>query len=283
MASTTKAPALKGPGLKGDVVHLDPVWEAMRDEASAIVANDPAMSGFIYSAILNQKTLEEAVIHRICERLHQPEFSADTIRTTFREMMEDWPEWSEIMRVDIAAVYDRDPACTRFVEPILYFKGFHAIQTHRLAHWAWKQGRKDFALYLQSRSSQIFQTDINPQARFGKGLFMDHATGIVVGATAVVGDDVSILQGVTLGGTGKETDDRHPKVGNGVLIGAGATILGNIGVGDCSRVAAGSMVLKGVPEKVTVAGVPARVVGVAGCAQPSRTMNQILAETKEQS
>jgi serine O-acetyltransferase len=263
-----------------DVVHLDPVWGALRDEAQAIIENDPAMSGFVYGNVLNQKTLEDAVVQRICERLHQPEFSADMIRGVFEDMRADCPQWSEIVRVDIAAVYDRDPACTRFIEPILYFKGFHAIQTHRLAHWAWNQGRKDFALYLQSRSSQVFQTDINPQAKFGRGIFMDHATGIVVGATAVIGDDVSILQDVTLGGTGKEGGDRHPKVHDGVLIGAGAKVLGNIVVGACSRVAAGALVVKPVPPKSTVAGVPARVVGVAGCSQPSRTMDQILADDK---
>ena len=262
------------------VVQLDPVWVKLREEAQAIIDNDPAMGSFVFGNVLNQKTLEDAIVHRICERLHTPEFPAGMIRDVFNEMRADWQEWSEIVRVDVAAVYDRDPACTRFIEPILYFKGFHAIQTHRLANWAWKKGRKDFALYLQSRSSQVFQTDINPTSELGRGIFMDHATGIVIGATAVIGDDVSILQGVTLGGTGKEEGDRHPKVKNGVLIGAGAIVLGNIEVGQCSRVAAGALVVKPVPPKTTVAGVPARVVGVAGCSQPSRTMDQILADDK---
>ena len=142
----------------------------------------------------------------------------------------------------------------------------------------WRRGRRDFALYLQSRASQIFQTDINPQAQIGRGLFMDHATGVVIGATAKVGDDCSILHGVTLGGTGKESGDRHPKIGNGVLLGAGATVLGNIAIGDCARVAAGSLVLKPVQARTTVAGVPAKVVGMADCMQPSRTMNQLYAE-----
>ena len=158
---------------------------------------------------------------------------------------------------------------------IAYFKGFHAIQAHRLAHWLWEQGRRDYALYLQSRSSEVFQTDIHPGARMGKGIFLDHATGLVVGGTAVIEDDVSILHGVTLGGTGKDAGDRHPKVRHGVLIGAGAKILGNLEIGCCSRIAAGSVVLQAVPEATTVAGVPARVVGKAGCREPARLMDQI--------
>ena len=164
------------------------------------------------------------------------------------------------------------------MEPLLYFKGFHALQAHRLAHALLRDGRRDFALYLQSRASAVFGVDINPAARIGKGVFLDHATGLVIGETTVIEDDVSILQGVTLGGTGKETGDRHPKIRRGVLIGAGAKILGNIEVGHCARVAAGSVVLAPVPHNKTVAGVPARVVGEAGCAEPARDMNQILAE-----
>jgi serine O-acetyltransferase len=179
-----------------------------------------------------------------------------------------------VMRADLAAVYDRDPACTRYLEPLLYFKGFHALVTHRFAHTLWKRGRKDFALYLQSQSSRLFGVDIHPAARFGKGIMIDHATGFVVGETAVVGDNCSFLHGVTLGGSGKETGDRHPKIGDNVLVGAGAKVLGNIEVGHCSRIAAGSVVLANVPPKVTVAGVPARIVGPAGCPEPSRTMDQ---------
>jgi serine O-acetyltransferase len=179
-------------------------------------------------------------------------------------------------RADLVAVFDRDPATARFIDPLLYFKGFHAIQAHRLAHWLWHQGRKDLAYYIQSRSSAAFQTDINPAATIGRGIFLDHATGLVVGETAVIEDDVSILHGVTLGGTGKENEDRHPKVRHGVMIGAGAKILGNIEIGHCARIAAGSVVVKSVPNNVTVAGVPAKVVGAAGCSEPSRTMDQML-------
>jgi serine O-acetyltransferase len=164
---------------------------------------------------------------------------------------------------------------------VLYFKGFHAIQTHRLAHWLWNEGRHDFALYLQSRSSEVFQTDINPAARIGRGIFLDHATGLVVGMTAVIEDNVSMLQDVTLGGTGKVRGDRHPKIRQGVLIGAGAKVLGNIEVGQCARIAAGSVVLEPVPRNTTVAGVPARVVGTAGCAEPARSMDQLLREIGE--
>ena len=137
------------------------------------------------------------------------------------------------------------------------------------------QGRKDFAFYLQSRSSEVFQTDIHPAAPIGRGIFLDHATGLVVGETAVIEDDVSILHGVTLGGTGKDHGDRHPKIRHGVMLGAGAKIIGNIEIGHCARVAAGSVVLKSVPNNTTVAGVPAKVIGEAGCPEPSRSMDQI--------
>lgn len=267
---------------KNDYLHadtvkaMDPIWHSLRHEARLASESDPVLAAFLYSTVLNHRTLEECVIHRICERLDHPDLQAILLRQTFDAMLEDWPEWGTVLRVDIQAVYDRDPACTRFLEPVLYFKGFHAIQTHRLAHWLLKRERRDFAMYLQSRASSVFQTDINPAARIGRGVFLDHATGFVVGETAVIGDNVSILHGVTLGGTGKEGADRHPKIGNGVLIGAGAKILGNIEIGHCSRVAAGSVVLKPVPPKTTVAGVPAKVVGEAGCSEPSRLMDQML-------
>ncbi len=263
---------------EGLLESVDPIWRKLRIEAAASASADPVLAAFMYSTILNADTLEECVIYRICERLDHPDIQAVLLRQTFDEMLQDWPEWSEILRVDIQAVFDRDPAVTRYIEPVLHFKGFHAIQTHRLAHWLWNKGRKDFALYLQSRSSSVFQTDIAPAAPIGRGFFLDHATGLVVGATATIGNNVSILQGVTLGGTGKEGGDRHPKIADGVLIGAGAKVLGNIKVGCCSRVAAGSVVLKEVPEHTTVAGVPARVVGAAGCDEPSRSMNHLLGD-----
>lgn len=257
---------------------VDPIWDAIRDDAEAAIRRDRAVGALMLTTVLNQATLEDAVLHRISERLDHADMRADLIRQAYRRMMEDDSSWSSALRVDLQAFFDRDPACTRYIEPLLYFKGFHAIQTHRLAHWLYKQGRRDFALYLQSRSSAVFQTDINPAARIGKGIFLDHATGLVVGETAAIGDNVSILHSVTLGGTGKEGAERHPKIGDGVLIGAGAKILGNIKVGNCSKVAAGSVVLQEVPPKKTVAGVPARIVGDSGCNEPSRAMDQLLGD-----
>lgn len=260
----------------GTVQPIDPIWSSIRKEAEEAVARDPLLAAFLYSTIINHDRLEDAVIHRLSERLDHPDMSADLIRQTYKTMIAAEPEWNGIVRVDIQAYYDRDPACDRFMMPVLYFKGFHAVQTHRLAHWLWHNGRRDFALYLQSRSSAVFQTDIHPGSRIGKGIFIDHATGLVVGETAVVEDNVSMLHGVTLGGTGKAGGDRHPKIRHGVLIGAGAKILGNIEIGHCTKVAAGSVVLKSVPHNKTVAGVPARIVGETGCDEPSRAMDQLL-------
>ena len=256
----------------------DPMFARILVEAEEIVRAEPDIAGFIYANILNHETLASAVIHRLSARLDHHDMPGDLIRQTYDEALAREPTLLEAIRADLIAVVDRDPACMRMIEPVLYFKGFQAIQTYRLAHWLWNAGRRDFALYLQSRSSETFQTDIHPAALIGKGIFLDHATGLVVGSTAVIEDDVSMLHSVTLGGTGKERGDRHPKIRRGVLIGAGAKIIGNIEVGHCARIAAGSVVLAPVPHNKTVAGVPARVVGEAGCAEPARSMDQILAE-----
>lgn len=255
----------------------DPMFARLRAEAEKIAHHEPEIGGFIYTTVLSQDTLEAVVVQRLAGRLAHEQVAGDLIRQAYLDVLAHDPSIGAAIRADIIAVIDRDPACTRIIEPVLYFKGFHAIETHRLAHALWIAGRRDFALYLQSRSSEVFQTDIHPAARIGCGVFLDHATGLVVGSTAMIEDDVSMLQDVTLGGTGKETGDRHPKIRRGVLIGAGAKILGNIEVGQCARVAAGSVVLQAVPSHKTVAGVPARIVGEAGCAEPARSMDQILA------
>src|SRR5438309_10975650 len=260
----------------GAIEKIDPVWARIRNEAEEVARREPELATFIYSTILHHDTLEAAVVHRVAERLDSPEVSAELVRQAYADALDSERSIGTMFRADIVATSDRDPATNRFMEPVLYFKGFHAIQTHRLAHWLWHKGRKDFAYYLQSRASSVFQCDIHPAARIGRGIFLDHATGLVVGETAAIEDDVSMLHDVTLGGTGKENEDRHPKIRRGVMIGAGAKILGNIEVGHCSRVAAGSVVLKPVPPNTTVAGVPAKEVGTAGCAEPSRAMDQML-------
>ena len=258
---------------------VDPVWGRIRDEAEDIVRREPEVATFIFSSVLHHDALETAVVHRIAERLDHQDISAELIRQAYADALEDQPQIGDAFRVDIVATFDRDPATDRFIEPVLYYKGFHAIQTHRLAHWLWNKGRKDFAYYLQSRASAVFQCDIHPAARVGRGIFLDHATGLVVGETAVIGNDVSILHDVTLGGTGKDHGDRHPKIADGVLIGAGAKIIGNIEIWHCARIAAGSVVINAVPHNVTVAGVPAKVVGDAPCQEPSRTMDHMFPHT----
>ena len=256
----------------------DPMFARVRVEAQEAIKRDPALGAFLMTAILNHDTLEHAVAHRVAERLSHPDLPGPLIRQEYDDLIARDASIGVAFRADLIAVADRDPACLRMIEPLLYFKGFHALQAHRLAHAMLAAGRRDFALLLQSRASAAFGVDINPAAEIGKGVFLDHATALVVGETCVIEDNVSILQGVTLGGTGKQTGDRHPKIRHGVLIGAGAKILGNIEVGYCARVAAGSVVLSPVPHNKTVAGVPARIVGEAGCAEPARDMNQILAE-----
>ena len=254
---------------------VDPVWARVRREAEDVVRREPELASFIYSTVLHHDTLETALVHRLAERLDHPALSGELIRQAYADALEDNPELGDIFRADLMATADRDPATHRLIEPVLYYKGFHAIETHRLAHWLWSKNRRDFALYLQSRASAVFQCDSHPAAKIGRGIFLDHATGLVVGETAVIEDDVSMLHDVTLGGTGKEWEDRHPKIRYGVLIGAGAKILGNIEVGHCARIAAGSVVINPVPNNVTVAGVPAKVIGVAGCPEPARSMDQM--------
>jgi serine O-acetyltransferase len=254
----------------------DTLWVRLQGEAEAAYRAAPQLAPLFLDSILNQTSFEAAVIHRVATRLKNDVITLPVIVQAFHRALAAEPEISIAIRADITAVYERDPACERFIEPFLYFKGFHAIQAHRLTHWLWSRGERDFSLYLQSRSSEVFQTDIHPAARFGQGIFLDHATGLVVGETAVLGDNVSMLQDVTLGGTGKDAGDRHPKIGNGVLIGAGAKVLGNLVVGEYARIAAGSVVLHPVPAHATVAGVPARVIRIETPDQPAQIMDQIL-------
>lgn len=258
------------------VAKHDPIWSQIREEAEAVLRDEPALGSFVYATVLSHDRLEAALIHRLAQRLDHADADAGHIARTFAGVLRNKTGLGQIFRADLGAVFDRDPACERYLEPLLYFKGFHALATYRFAHELWNEGRRDFALYLQSQSSKLFSVDIHPAANFGKGIMLDHATGIVIGETAVVGDNCSFLHGVTLGGSGKQAGDRHPKIGMNVLIGAGAKLLGNIKVGDCSLVAAGSVVLEDVPCNKTVAGVPAKVIGPAQCPEPAMAMDQAI-------
>ena len=255
---------------------VDPVWHRMRQEAERAAANEPMLGGLIHAGILQHESFEDALGYRIALKLASTEMSEQNIRDIAQTAYRADSMLAEAGRADLVAILDRDPACHRLMQPLLFFKGFQAVQGYRLGHWLWANGQKDLSYFIQMRISETFGVDIHPAARIGRGIMIDHAHSIVVGETAVVGDNVSMLHSVTLGGTGKEDDDRHPKIGDGVLIGAGAHVLGNIEIGHCSRIAAGSVVLQDVPPMKTVAGVPAKIVGEAGCAQPSLTMDQLL-------
>lgn len=256
-----------------NLTSLDPVWTRICDEARQAVADEPLLGGVMHNSLLHHPTLERALAYRFSLKLASAEISEQILREIADEAYALEPALGEAARADLVAVFERDPACHRYLQPVLYFKGYQAVQAYRVGNWLWSRGRIDMAAFIQMRVSEVFAVDIHPAARIGRGVMIDHAHSIVIGETAVVGDNVSMLHSVTLGGTGKEDGDRHPKIGNGVLIGAGAKVLGNIQVGHCSRIAAGSVVLADVPDCTTVAGVPARIVGEAGCAQPALSMD----------
>ena len=258
------------------IAAVDPLWTRLCDEAIEAIRAEPLLGALIHSGLLHHPSLERALAYRFSMKLASPEMSEQILREIADEAYSSDSDMGAAARADLMAVYERDPACHRFIQPILFFKGYQAVQAYRVGHWLWQAGRKDLAYFVQMRVSEVFGVDIHPAAHIGRGIMIDHAHSIVIGETAVVGDNVSMLHSVTLGGTGKEDGDRHPKIDDGVLIGAGAKILGNIHVGHCSRIAAGSVVLEDVPHNTTVAGVPARVVGKAGCAQPALSMDQIL-------
>ncbi|MEP6021265.1 MAG: serine O-acetyltransferase [Paracoccaceae bacterium] len=262
--------------LRAKIATIDPVWEQITAEARKAVSDEPLIGGFVHACILHHKTIERALSYRIAAKLASNEMSMVVVREIVEEAYRADSELTEAARADLVAVYERDPACHRLLQPILYFKGYQAMQAYRVAHHLWTNGHRDLAYFFQMRASEIFGIDIHPGARLGKGIMIDHAHSIVIGETAIVGDNVSMLHSVTLGGTGKEDEQRHPNIGDGVLIGAGAKVLGNIHVGNCSRIAAGSVVLENVPTCKTVAGIPARIVGEAGCDQPSVSMNHML-------
>ena len=258
------------------IASVDPIWSALRQEAENMAIREPALASFIHATILNHARLEDALSYHLAKKVGGEDISPMQAREIFETALSADPGIGAAVRADLSAVFERDPACHSYVEAFLYYKGFHSLQCYRIAHWLWTEAREGMALFFQSRISELFDVDIHPAAQLGRGIMIDHATGVVIGETAVVGDDVSMLHGVTLGGTGKETGDRHPKIGRGVLLSMGAKVLGNISVGEYSRIGAGSVVLKSIPAHCTAVGVPAKLVHCAGCDRPSQEMNQFI-------
>lgn len=250
------------------------LWQSMCDEAQRFSDGEPALASFYHGAILNHPNLCSALSYTLALKLHSTNLPAILLRQVIDEALAADPAIMRAVQRDIHACMERDPACHHFVMPLLYFKGFQALQGYRIAHWLWQANRRALAMYFQNQIAETFSVDIHPAARLGAGIMMDHATGIVIGETAVVADNVSMLHGVTLGGSGcSKGGDRHPKVGKGVLISAGAKLLGNIQIGAGAKIAAGSLVLAPVPAGNTVAGVPAKIVGKPKTPNPARQMN----------
>ena len=256
------------------------LWNKIVEEINLDKSDSEMARDFLQEIILNKSSFQEALAARVASKICNQDFNEKQLELIFNNQMSKFPAIYYSAAKDLLAFYGRDPACNYFYQPLLYYKGFIALQTYRISRVLFKSNDTHMALYLQMRASEVFGVDIHPGASIGSGIMLDHAHNIVIGETAVVGNQVSMLHAVTLGGTGKSKGDRHPKIGNGVLIGAGAKILGNITVGNCSRIAAGSVVLKSVPSCKTVAGVPAREVGDAGCPEPAKTMNQLLKTEK---
>lgn len=250
------------------------LWRQLRVEAQAVIEKEPLLASYVYACVLNHSSLASSLSFILANKLSDDVMPAVTVRELFDNAFADRPEIINEAICDIEAVFERDAATNTFLPVILYMKGFHAIQVHRLAHHLWNQGRTELAFFIQSRNSEVFSVDIHPACTMGKGIMFDHATGIVIGETTVIDDNVSVLQQVTLGGTGNEQGDRHPKIRSGVLISAGAKVLGNIEVGEGAKIGAGSVVLNAVSPHTTVVGVPAHIIGKPCSETPSQTMEQ---------
>lgn len=254
--------------------ELNQIWKNIREEAQELVDSEPMLASFFHATILKHSNLGGSLSYILANKLANPIMPAIALKEIIEEAYQANPQIIASAACDIDAVRTRDPAVDKWTTPLLYLKGYHAIQSYRVTHYLWQQGRKALAIYLQNEISVAFDVDIHPAAKLGCGIMFDHATGIVVGETAVIENDVSILQGVTLGGTGKEHGDRHPKIREGVMIGAGAKILGNIEIGRYSKIGANSVVLQPVPDHATAAGVPARIIGQSSVQKPAFDMNQ---------
>lgn len=254
----------------------DKIWETIRAETQHAASQEPILASFLHATVLKHESLEDAMSFHLAGKLADVSVAAMLIREVIDEAFASDPQIRAAIRCDIQAVRNRDPASEFYYVPMLFFKGFHALQSYRVAHWLWGQDRRAMALHLQSRISEVFAADIHPAACIGHGILLDHGTAVVIGETAVVENNVSMLHEVTLGGTGKATGDRHPKVRQGVLVGAGAKILGNVEIGTGAKIAACSVVLEDVPAHCTVAGIPAKIVGRLTVAEPALDMDHML-------
>lgn len=257
--------------------HID-VWQQIRTEATLASAREPVLASFYHATILNHTSFAAAISFHLANKLDSQALPAMMIREVFTEAMAADASIEQAMRADIRAHRERDPACSDFFMPFLFFKGYHALESWRVAHWLKQQGRNSLALFFQNQISQVFDVDIHPGATIGKGILIDHATGVVIGETTVIEDDVSMLHNVTLGGSGCSKKDRHPKIRRGVLIGVGAKILGNIEIGEGAKIGAGSVVVESVAPHTTVAGVPAKPIGHPKTAAPALDMNHQLSD-----
>ncbi len=246
-----------------EAVLSQSIWQSIYTAAEQAAEQEPKLTGLLDDVVLSRNKLATAVSVRLARKLSRRDIGRDDLEPLIRSLLKSDPLAVEMMAADLKAVVERDAACHNALEPLMFFKGFHALATYRLAHILWKQERHMLALLFQSVGSEVFGIDIHPAARIGCGILLDHGTGFVVGETAIIENDVSLFHEVTLGGTGKEVGDRHPVVRSGVLIGAGAKVLGRVEVGECAKVAASSVVLDDVRPHTTVAGIPAVEVGDA--------------------
>ncbi|MDG2176190.1 MAG: serine O-acetyltransferase [Gammaproteobacteria bacterium] len=249
------------------------LWASIRDEINEQILNEPDLGNYLSKRILQHGDLESAISELLSGKLASEDMPQPVLKGVFDEALRTDVSIIELITTDLLAIRERDPAVKNYSTAILHFKGFQALQSYRIAHWLWHKERCGMALYIQSQCSEVFGVDIHPAARIGKGILLDHATGIVIGETCVLDDNISILQGVTLGGTGKDSGDRHPKIQTGVLIGAGANVLGNVVIGEGAWIGAGSVVLNDVEAHSTVVGIPAKVVGRPRTEQPALDMD----------
>ena len=258
------------------MVREEFVWRLIRDEADLLVASEPAISVFLQKSILDHTSFLDALSHCLADQLIDFQWTSASLKNIFKEALESDRQIIINACLDLSASFERDAACDKYLTPLLYFKGFQALQLQRVANWYWREGRSEVASFLQSRMAEVFHVDIHPGAKIGSGIMLDHATGLVIGETAIIGDNVSVLHSVTLGGNGNERGKRHPTIGNGVMISAGAKIIGNINIGEGSKIGAGSLVIKSMPAHVTVVGVPASVIGTPLDEIPALNMDQNL-------